>query len=182
MEYNREPFYKPSEDSYLLSRYVGRLVEGRVLDMGTGSGIQAVTAAMKVNVTHVVASDINPLAIEAARKCASEAGMLEKISFVLSDLFENLPGEFNWIIFNPPYLQSERELSDRTWDGGLKGVEVIERFLEVAREHLSPLGSILLIYSSETCLKPEKYSYRWDILESVPLFFEKLYCARLSPF
>ncbi|MBE0633024.1 methyltransferase, partial [Candidatus Bathyarchaeota archaeon] len=36
--------YKPGEDSYLLQRYVEKLVGGTVLDMGTGSGIQAVSA------------------------------------------------------------------------------------------------------------------------------------------
>lgn len=176
-----EPVYQPSEDSYLLSRHVERLVEGRVLDMGTGSGIQAVTAAQKSVVSYVLAADINPLAIEIAKRRARDARVIYKMEFVVSNLFENVHGAFDWIIFNPPYLQPEGNLSDYTWDGGLRGAEVIERFLEGARDHLSLEGSILLVYSSETGVKPEGYGYCWEVLEKVALFFEVLYCVKLSP-
>ena len=176
-----EPVYQPSEDSYLLNRHVEQLMEGRVLDMGTGSGIQAVTAALKPEVSHVLAADINPLAIEAAKWRARDAGVVDKMEFVITDLFENVEGVFDWIVFNPPYLTSEGNLSDHTWDGGLKGAELIERFLKAAKDHLSPWGSILLVYSSETGIKPEGYGYSWELLEEDALFFEVLYCAKLSP-
>ena len=55
--------YRPAEDSHLLSKHVNRLVHGEVLDMGTGSGIQAITAALKQEVESVVAVDINPKAL-----------------------------------------------------------------------------------------------------------------------
>ena len=48
----------------LLLRHVEELVEGLVLDMGTGSGIQAVAAASKPEVSRVVAVDIDTDAIE----------------------------------------------------------------------------------------------------------------------
>jgi release factor glutamine methyltransferase len=176
-----EHVYQPSEDSYLLNRHVERLVEGRVLDMGTGSGIQAVTAALKLEVSHVLAADINPLAIEAAKRRARDVGVIDKMGFVVTDLFENVQGVFDWIVFNPPYLPSEGDLSDSTWDGGLRGAEVIERFLEAARDHLNPGGSILLVYSSETEFKSEGHGYSWEILEEEALLFEVLYCAKISP-
>ncbi len=150
--------------------------------MGTGSGIQAVTAAMKPVVSHVLAADINPLAIEAARARARDAGVLGKMEFVVSNLFDNVKGFFNWIVFNPPYLPSEDDLLDRTWDGGQSGAEIIERFLKDARGHLNPNGSILLVFSSETGITPEGHGYKWEVLEEAPLFFETLYCVRLSPF
>jgi hypothetical protein len=59
---------------------------------------------------------------------------------------------------------------------------VIKRFLEGARDHLSLEGSILLIYSSETGVKPEGHGYTWEILEELTLFFEVLYCVKLNPF
>jgi release factor glutamine methyltransferase len=176
-----EPIYQPSEDSYLLNRHVKRLVEGQVLDMGTGSGIQAVTAALKSEVSHVLATDLNPSAIEAAKIRAIDAGVIDKIDFVVTDLFENVQGVFDWIVFNPPYLPSEGGLSDHTWNGGLRGDEVIERFLITARDHLTPKGSILLVFSSETGINPEGYGYSWEVLEKITLFFELLYCAKLSP-
>ena len=173
--------YQPAEDSHLLQRHVARLVTGNVLDMGTGSGIQAVTAAQKLDVNHVVAVDINPDAIEAAKKRASEGGVLNKMSFLVSDLFEEIDGCFDWIIFNPPYLPSEGGQRDPTWDGGESGGETIERFLREARGHLTPWGSILMIYSSETKIAVGGYGYDWETLQEMPLFFETLYCVRLSP-
>ena len=172
--------YRPGEDSYLLQGHVERLVSGEVLDMGTGSGIQAVTAARKAEVSRVVAVDINPRALEATRLRAVEAGILSKMEFVRSDLFEEVDGRFDWIVFNPPYLPSEAGLEDPTWAGGERGAEVTERFLAAARDHLRPEGKILLIYSSETGLVGE-HGYKWTILGEVRLFFETLYCALLSP-
>jgi release factor glutamine methyltransferase len=173
--------YQPAEDSYLLQRHVARLVVGRVLDMGTGSGIQAVTAAKKTEVSQVVAVDVNPEAIEAALWRASDAGVLGKMRFIVSDLFENVDGAFDWIILNPPYLQPEGGIVDPTWDGGAGGSDTIERFLNYAKKHLTRRGSILLIYSSETEFTAGGYGYSWEVLEETPLFFERLYCARLSP-
>ena len=173
--------YQPGEDSYLLQGFVERLTSGNVLDMGTGSGIQAVTSAGKVNVTQVVAVDINPKALEVAKQRAADADVLQKMVFVQSDLFEKVEGCFDWILFNPPYLPSEEAFVDPTWMGGVRGAEVIERFLVAAHSHLSPGGSILLVYSSETGLTGDRFGYKWEILAEVRLFFETLYCARLSP-
>jgi release factor glutamine methyltransferase len=178
--YGMEPVYLPSEDSYLLSKCVERLVKGIVLDMGTGSGIQAVTAAMQPEVSHVLAVDINPLAIEAAKWRAWDAGVIDKMEFVVSDLFDDVEEVFDWIVFNPPYLPSEGGLQDRTWDGGQGGADVIVRFLDDAMTHLRPGGSILLIVSSETGIELEKYGYKWEVEEEAPLFFETLYCLKLS--
>jgi release factor glutamine methyltransferase len=171
--------YRPGEDSYLLQGFVERLVSGVVLDMGTGSGIQAVTAASKPDVIRVVAADINPEALEEAKNRVEQAGVISKVTLILSDLFDNIDGLFDWILFNPPYLPSEGDLKDPTWDGGKRGAELIERFLPTAREHLQPGGSILMVYSSETGLTG-RYGYVWRILGEKRLFFETLYCVRLS--
>jgi hypothetical protein len=65
--------------------------------------------------------------------------------------------------------------------GGVRGAEVIEKFLVAAHRHLSPNGSILLVYSSETGLTSDRFGYNWEILGEKELFFETLYCVRLSP-
>ena len=173
--------YSPAEDSYLLMRHIRTLARGSVLDMGTGSGIQAVTVAEKTEVSRVVAVDIDPNAIKAAKQRALEKGVENKIVFVLSDLFNNVEGRFDWIVFNPPYLPSEGETNDLSWVGGETGRETIERFLEEAGDHLIEGGSILLIYSSESNLDLREYGYQWEILEEEYLFFETLYCAQLKP-
>ena len=171
-----EDVYRPAEDSYLLAKYVGSLVSGKVLDMGTGSGIQAVTAVMKPEVESVLAVDINPEALREAEKSAIDAGVPGKVSFLLSDLFDDVNGRYNWIIFNSPYLPSEGEADEHAWAGG---AELIERFLGGARDYLEPGGSILLIYSDVS--EPDMGGYEVDLLEEMGLFFEKLFCVKLSP-
>jgi release factor glutamine methyltransferase len=176
-----DEFYRPAEDSMLLLRYVIRLVEGSVLDMGTGSGVLAVEAALKPGVTKVLAVDINPAAIEETRRRATEQGVSNKISFKVGDLFEGITERFDWIIFNPPYLPEEGA-EDPSWEGGPKGTEITERFLRDAASRLKKDGSVLLVYSNLTGLHPSEYvEYDWEVLEEMPLFFEKLYCARLRP-
>ena len=177
-----EEVYKPGEDSYLLQRHVEQLVSGRVLDMGTGSGIQAVTAARKDNVSHVLAVDINPAALIEAEKRAITYGVSDKIDLQLSDLFGSIEGVFDWILFNTPYLPSEGDADEASWAGGETGGEIIKRFLLEAQDYLSPDGSILMIYSSHSGLCDDDFSgYKFELLEEIGLFFEKLYCVRLSP-
>ncbi len=177
-----EEVYKPGEDSYLLQRWVEKLVTGNVLDMGTGSGIQAVSAAMKKDVFHVLAIDINPAALIAAEKRAYNYKVQTKIDFLLSDLFEAVTGVYDWILFNTPYLPSEGEADEASWAGGDTGGEVIKHFLVYARDYLAHEGSILMIYSSLSGLTNNDFDgYRFELLEEIGLFFEKLYCVRLSP-
>jgi release factor glutamine methyltransferase len=171
-----EDVYRPAEDSYLLAKYVESLVSGKILDMGTGSGVQAVTAVKKPDVDSVLAVDINPEALKEAEKHADGAGVSGKLSFLLSDLFDEVEGRYDWIIFNSPYLPSEGDADEYAWAGG---ADLIERFLTEARTHLDPGGSILLIYSSLS--EPDLSGYTVELLEEIGLFFEKLYCIRLSP-
>jgi release factor glutamine methyltransferase len=79
-------YYEPAEDSYLLLEQVRKLAHGRVLDMGTGSGILAIGASEKAS--RVTAADINPAALNAAKKQAS-ARKIANIRFRKSDLFQN---------------------------------------------------------------------------------------------
>ena len=140
--------YRPREDSYLLQKYVEQYVSGKVLDMGTGYGIQALTAALKSEVTKVVAVDINPSSLNYAKKRAIEVGISNKIYFILSDLFEQVEGKFDWVLFNAPYLPSEGHIDEVSWVGGRTGGEIIRRFLSDVINYLSPSGKILLVFSS----------------------------------
>src|SRR3989344_5917150 len=137
--------YQPAEDSYLMQKYVRQYAEGRVLDMGTGSGIQAKEAAKSPIVREVIAVDINKIAIE---KLKSEN--IRKIKAIHSDLFENIEGKFNLIIFNPPYLPQDEGIADEAIYGGRKGWEISERFFEQATKHLINNGKILFLFSSLT--------------------------------
>ena len=177
-----EDVYRPREDSYLLAEHVRSLVHGEVLDMGTGSGIQAVEAAEKPVVSRVVAVDVNPAAVEAARRLAESRGVADKVTFVTSDLFENVEGVYDWIVFNPPYLPGEGEADEASWAGGETGAETVRRFLRGAHGHLKKQGSILMVYSSHTGLTEADFEgYKVEKLGEKRLFYETLSCVALTP-
>ena len=139
--------YTPREDSLLLARFVAKLAFGRVLDLGTGSGIQAITAAKKRNVRTVLAVDVDKTALAWCRAHIRHP----KLSFRRSDLFNSVHGRFDTIIFNPPYLPKTgiKELDqDRTVVGGRKGRELILTFLTKLSSYLRADGIALLIFSS----------------------------------
>ena len=60
------PVYQPREDSYLMQKVIKEYADGRVLDMGTGTGILAKEAAKTA--ISVIAADINHVSIEFCRK------------------------------------------------------------------------------------------------------------------
>jgi len=139
--------YEPAEDSFLLAHNLGLLDGESFLDVGTGSGIIALMAASS-GASQVLGVDVNPAAVELARKNTSENN-IKNIEFRISDLFENVSEKFDVIAFNPPYLPvSEGGELARAWSGGEKGVEVIERFLGEVSSHLSEGGRFLILLSS----------------------------------
>ncbi|MBI4145933.1 methyltransferase [Candidatus Woesearchaeota archaeon] len=143
--------YEPHEDSQILAEFVGKYASGNVLDMGTGSGIQAITAAHSSKVKKVYAADIDPAAIKFAKEQSNDRKH-KKIKWLISDLFSEIPKKhfFDTIIFNPPYLPQESKQRHIDLEGGKQGYETIERFLQHARHYLSKNGKILLVYSSLT--------------------------------
>ncbi len=160
--------YEPREDSFLLEKYVKKLVSGKVLDVGTGSGIQALAALQ--NTKEVLAVDISEEVVEFCKK--------KSINCIQSDLFENVEGKFDWIIFNPPYLPEdsrEPEDSKLATTGGKKGDEILKRFLVDAKEYLEEKGKILVLISSLTGKAEELFKdYSWKLLERENLFMENI--------
>jgi release factor glutamine methyltransferase len=73
----------------------------RVLDMGTGSGVNAVLAAGTA--TRVLAVDINPHALAATRANADRNGVADRIEVRHSDVFRTVDGTFDLIIVDPPF-------------------------------------------------------------------------------
>jgi release factor glutamine methyltransferase len=167
--------YEPREDSFLMLEALAELSldRKRVLDMGTGSGILAAYCARRG--AHVTASDTDFDAIEALKLVAKRLGV--SVELVVSDLFSEIDGLFDIIVFNPPYLPSTA-MTDRTVDGGERGTEIISRFLKELDRHLVENGSAILLVSSLN--DPEDLTKRhpnlvFTIARERPLFFEKLY-------
>lgn len=76
-----------------------RDLEGRIIDLGTGTGRLAVGAAMMGSLK-VVGVDIDERAIALARENALEVGVL--VEWVVSDIAE-VVGRYDTVIMNPPY-------------------------------------------------------------------------------
>jgi release factor glutamine methyltransferase len=169
--------YEPREDSFLLQKHVAQHAKGKVLDMGTGSGIQAATAFKKTK--HVIASDIDKEVITNFPH--------KNIKIIKSDLFSHIPKKkFDLIIFNPPYLpEDEREsMEDRlALTGGKYGYEILERFFKEAKNYLTPQGKILIVFSSITGdieFLAQQHKYTFKKLDEQTFFFEKIFVYLLQ--
>ena len=165
-----ENVYEPREDSFLLADNLKVSVGGEVLELGTGSGLQAILAAKQG--AKVVATDINPEAIECARKNAEENGV--EIEFLVGDLFEPNEKKFDLIIFNPPYLQKDGPVK-KPIDLSYNSSEVIPRFLEEYEKYLKPGGRAVIVNSSISGVEvPGK------VLAKKKLFFEEIEVVELE--
>jgi len=146
--------YQPSDDSYLLEKQVKKLAKNKsVLDMGSGSGIQALSA-FHSDAKDVTAVDIDSASLLHLKKIAKDnKNNKHKIKVIKSNLFSNIKSKFDLIIFNPPYLPldvNEDKESALATTGGKKGDEIIIKFLSQSINHLNNNGTILLLLSSLT--------------------------------
>ncbi|MBN2325036.1 MAG: methyltransferase [Spirochaetes bacterium] len=119
----------------------------RVLDMGTGSGVLAVAAALRAET--VVAIDIDPAAVRCAALNADINNVTDRIRVLKGDLFSPLGrnDRFDVILFNPPYFEGRIK---RPFDHALYDPDkrMLRRFFEEAGGHLASSGYIQMVYSS----------------------------------
>ncbi|GAB4470730.1 MAG: peptide chain release factor N(5)-glutamine methyltransferase [Anaerolineae bacterium] len=124
----------------------------RVIDVGTGSGIIAVTLALRLPQAQITASDISADALRVAGHNARRHGVIDRITFVQGDLLTPFPGPFEVIAANLPYIASDELalLDVGRWepevalDGGADGLEIVRRLLEQAPSRLVPGGLLVL--------------------------------------
>jgi release factor glutamine methyltransferase len=171
--------YQPSEDSYLMSRILKERLPDllkensnlKFLEIGAGSGIHLETAkSLGIKKENIFSSDID-------KKTVSHCNLLG-FNCIHSDLFENIYGKYNLIIFNPPYLPEdsrEPKSSRLATTGGKKGNEIILKFLKQAKNFLSEKGKIFLITSSlAENVDFKKLDYKSKEIGCEKLFFERL--------
>lgn len=127
-----------------------------VADVGTGSGIIAISIARHAPQARLTAIDVSPQALAVAKDNAKRLGVAERVEFVHGDLFAAIPPEqsFDIIASNPPYVSSKelaalpREVKayepELALAAGESGTAVIERLIPQAAERLAPGGSVLL--------------------------------------
>lgn len=205
----KSEIYSPAEDSYfftqILEKHISEFLNQKpnltLLEIGSGSGIHLRSLLrLGVKKQNIFSCDINPLSVRHCKKLG--------FNCIHSDLFSNVKGKFDVIIFNPPYLpenSSEPENSRISTTGGKLGSEIINEFLRQARQHLNgtknPLdfgatksktmlthgqgkdfvgnGKIFLLTSSLS-RKINFSGYNKEIVAKKKLFFEELYVWELK--
>ncbi len=114
----------------------------RVIDIGCGAGPGAIVAAKRLPGAEVLATDINPAALKLANINAELAGTSNVLA-CFSNLLEDVPGNFDLILSNPPYLVDPAKRAYRH-GGGELGADFSLNILKASLERLNPGGTLLL--------------------------------------
>ena len=130
-----------------------------IADVGTGSGVVAITLALHRPAITPYALDCERGAIAVARQNAVRHGVAHRIRFILGDLLKPVPHSLDLILANLPYvgreeweeLQPEIALHEPrvALDGGEGGLEVVQRLLEQSAPMLRPGGVLILEIGAE---------------------------------
>lgn len=125
----------------------------RIADVGTGTGIIALTLAAELPEALLTAVDLSPEALALAGENAAELSLVERVDFQKSDLLATVPGPFSAIVANLPYIPTReiatlaREVQHdpvTALDGGADGLDLIRRLIEQAPERLIHGGLLAL--------------------------------------
>ena len=119
----------------------------RVLDLGAGCGAVALAIAAERPDAHVVASDVDPCCVALCRRNAERLG--SRIDARLADRFDGLPGRFEVVVSNPPYVAADDDHLQRgdlrfeprhALVGGASGTDFTAALVAEAPRHLEPGG------------------------------------------
>ena len=126
----------------------------KILDLCTGSGAIAVSLAKYLENVQITALDISGKALDIAIANAKNNHVQDKITFVESNLFQNLGQEkYDIIVSNPPYIRrKELEILDRevkrepqiALDGGEDGLDFYRKIIDIGYQYLKYGGYICL--------------------------------------
>jgi len=142
--------YPPSEDTYLLLDAIVLVPSDTFIEVGCGSGLITLTAAMIAKL--VIGMDASFEAVHNAVQNARRNRLEHRCSIFQSDLLSamNNSTRFSAIVFNPPYLPDDglRSDFDHALLGGADGTELTIRFVKQAARHLARPGALYVVTSS----------------------------------
>jgi release factor glutamine methyltransferase len=127
--------------------------KSEILDVGTGSGVIALSLAAKFPEAEVHAVDVSDDALALARENAARLGLNKRVHFTKSNLLDEVEGDFDLIVANLPYVstQDRQSLSREVLRdpevalfAGERGDELVRRLIEQASAHLRPGGLLAL--------------------------------------
>ena len=148
----------PRQDTEILVEEVIKISKKlkcpKILDLCTGSGAIAVSLAKYLPDCEITATDISNKALNVAKKNAKINEVENKITFISSDLFTNIPEEkYDIIVSNPPYIKKEvietldKQVKNEPYlalDGGIDGLDFYRKIIKRAYEYLKYYGYLCL--------------------------------------
>jgi len=145
----------PRADTEILVEEALQIIEqnklNTVLDLCTGSGAIAVSIAKYADVKKVLATDISKKTLEVAEVNINKNKV--EVQTLESDLFKNVKEQFDVIVSNPPYIETDtiEVLSEDVkkeprlaLDGGRDGLDIYRKIIDEAWKYLSPKGFLCL--------------------------------------
>jgi release factor glutamine methyltransferase len=131
-----------------------RLESLRILDIGTGSGALLLALLSELPNARGTATDISAAALDVARSNAERLGLASRCTFVECDIAEGVPGPFDLIVSNPPYIAHDdiatlepevRDFDPRlALDGGHDGLGAYRAIAHDARRLLASGGRLIV--------------------------------------
>ena len=130
-----------------------RIADSRILDVGTGSGVIALSLAVKFPDAELVAADISDDALALAQANAARLNLSDRVRFVKSNLLENVEGPFDLIVANLPYVSTQdrgvvsREVlhdPEIAVFASARGDELVRQLIGQAPSRLRPGGLLAL--------------------------------------
>ena len=127
--------------------------KSKIVDVGTGSGVIALSLTKKFPEAHIVAVDISEDALALAAENAAALGLSERVEFRKNDLLKDLDERFDVIVANLPYVaMRDRDTLSRevlhdpeiALFAGDTGEILIRELIEQMPMHLSPGGLLAL--------------------------------------
>ena len=138
---------------WLISHFKPELAIPRMIDVGTGSGVIALTLAAAFPNAEVTGIDISEDALMLARENAEELGLANRVRFLKTNLLESVQPLFDLVVANLPYLSTEhrQELSREVLHdpevalfAGARGDELMRQLIEQATSALRPGGTLAM--------------------------------------
>jgi release factor glutamine methyltransferase len=159
--------------------YCERLDALRVVDLCTGSGCVAVAIAREFTRATIIASDISQDALEVARRNVLRHGVASRVRCTQADLLASLPGPFDLILANPPYVPAtdaptldpevrEYEPAAALF-AGHDGLRIITRLVADAPAALAPGGLLMFEFGAGQSGAVERLLHSTTDLEAVEI-------------